>query len=414
MTPPIRLTVVLTHPVQYYAPWFRYITVGCPDLELTVLYATQPTAEQQGIGFGAAFDWDVPLSEGYRSLVLRPSRTGESVHSDRFWGLDVPEIGSAIWESRPNVALIPGWHSITLVRALWACRRQGIAALYRGDTNLGTAPTGWRRGPWKLRTWALLRLFDGHLSVGERASEYLRRFGVSDSRIWRAPHCVDNEFFARAAARHRTLEARAAARTAWGLEPEAFVVLFVGKLEPKKRPVDLIRAVARGTPGVRLLIVGAGELERGCRAEADRLGIKVAFAGFLNQSELGRAYAVADCLALPSDRGETWGLVVNEALSSGVPCAVSDRVGCVPDLITPGETGEVFPAGDVPALTAAFERVRARTCAGHDWAPACRARTSAHSFAVATAGLVAACTAVARPGAIAGPAGGRSRIVAQR
>jgi hypothetical protein len=87
-------------------------------------------------------------------------------------------------------------------------------------------------------------------------------------------------------------------------------------------------------------------------------------------------------------------------------------VGCVPDLITPGETGEVFPAGDVPALTAAFERVRARTHAGHDWAPACRARASAYSFAVATAGLVAACLAVARPRALPGPAGGRPGIVA--
>lgn len=412
MTPPIRLTAVLTHPVQYYAPWFRHIAARCSDIDLTVLYAAQPTAEQQGAGFGRAFDWDVPLTEGYRCLVLRPSRPGESVHSDRFWGLDVPEIGSAIMESRPDVALIPGWHSVTLIRALWACRRQGIAALYRGDTNLGAAPTGWRRGPWKLRTRALLRLFDGYLSVGQRAREYLRRFGVSDSRIWHAPHCVDTEFFARATARHRTPEARAAARAAWGLAPEAFVILFVGKLEPKKRPVDLIRAAARSTPGVRLLIVGAGELERGCRAEADSLGIEVVFAGFLNQAALGRAYAAADCLALPSDGTETWGLVVNEALSSGLPCVVSDRVGCVPDLITPGETGEVFPAGDVPALMAAFERVRARTRAGHDWAPACRARASAYSFAAATAGLAAACLALARPRTLPGPAGGRPRFVA--
>ena len=73
----IRLTVVMTHPVQYYAPWFRHIAERCPEIDLTVLYATQPTREQQGVGFGRAFQWDVPLMDGYRCRVLRPARAGE-------------------------------------------------------------------------------------------------------------------------------------------------------------------------------------------------------------------------------------------------------------------------------------------------------------------------------------------------
>ena len=122
----------------------------------------------------------------------------------------------------------------------------------------------------------------------------------------------------------------------------------------------------------------------------------------MNQSELGRAYAAADCLALPSDWGETWGLVVNEALATGLPCVVSDRVGCAPDLITPGETGEVFAVGDVGALAAAIERVRAT---GRDRASACRQRAAEHSFERSTSGLVAACRAVAPHHASAASAG---------
>jgi len=90
---PIRLTVVQTHPVQYYAPWFRHIAARCPELDLTVLYATAPTAAQQGVGFGVSFQWDTPLVEGYRCRILRAARPRESVHSERFWGLDVPAIG---------------------------------------------------------------------------------------------------------------------------------------------------------------------------------------------------------------------------------------------------------------------------------------------------------------------------------
>ena len=399
---PIRLTAVLTHPVQYYAPWFRHIAARCREIDLTVLYATQPTAEQQGVGFRQAFQWDVPLTDGYRCRVLRPARPEESVHSDRFWGLDVPEISSAIRDSRPDIALIPGWHSVTLARALWACRGQAVPALYRGDNNLGTAPTDWWRGPWALRTRLLLRLFDGYLSVGKHARAYLERFGARDSLIWDAPHCVDTEFFGRAAAAHQTPEARRAARAAFGLPREAFVVLFAGKLEPKKRPLDLVRAIAQMSAPVSLLVVGNGDREAECRAEARKLGVGLHWAGFLNQTELGRVYAAADCLALPSDWGETWGLVVNEALASGLPCVVSDRVGCAPDLITPGETGEVFEAGDVPALAGSLERVRARARAGHDAAPACRARAEMYSFSAATAGLAAACVTLARPPAAVG------------
>jgi glycosyltransferase involved in cell wall biosynthesis len=404
---PIRLTAVLTHPIQYYAPWFSHIARHCSSLDLTVLYGTQPTAEQQGVGFDAAFDWDMPLTEGYRSRVLRAARPGDSMRSDRFWGLDVPEIGAAVRESRPDVVLLPGWHSLTLVRALWACRRAGIPVLYRGDTHLGTRPEGWRGPLWAARTRFLLRRFSGWLAVGQRAHAYLRHFGAPAARVWASPHAVDNDFFAEAS-RGR----RAASRQRFGLRDEEFVVLFAGKLEPKKRPLDVVRALAALKPGAALLVAGGGPLERGLREEGARLRVWVVWAGFLNQSEMPGAYAAADCLALPSDSGDSWGLVVNEALATGLPCVVSERVGCAPDLITPGETGEVFPAGAVPALTAALECVRASARAGHDWAPACRARASAYSFAAATAGLVAACLAVARPRALPGPAGGRPRIVA--
>jgi glycosyltransferase involved in cell wall biosynthesis len=76
----------------------------------------------------------------------------------------------------------------------------------------------------------------------------------------------------------------------------------------------------------------------------------VTFAGFLNQTEIVGAYVAADCLVLPSDTGETWGLVVNEAMACGIPAIVSDQVGCGPDLVSDGVTGATFPMGDVDAL----------------------------------------------------------------
>jgi len=129
-----------------------------------------------------------------------------------------------------------------------------------------------------------------------------------------------------------------------------------------------------GTQLVHLLFVGSGELGAQLRsschvvfdAESDQrtedrerrsvvsgqwsvVRPPASFAGFLNQTEISQAYVAADCLVLPSDFGETWGLVVNEALASGLPCIVSEACGCADDL---GQLSgcATFPLGQVKAL----------------------------------------------------------------
>jgi glycosyltransferase involved in cell wall biosynthesis len=218
---------------------------------------------------------------------------------------------------------------------------------------------------------------------------------VSPHRIFDVPHCVDNEYFERSAVPYQTPHGRQAARASFGLALGEFVVLFVGKLQSKKRPIDLVRAAAR-LPGsnVTLLFVGDGRLKQHLLLEAARHDVRMIAPGFLQPTALGRAYAAADCLALPSDSGETWGLVVNEALASGIPCVVSEQVGCAPDLIEPGVTGEVFPAGNVDALAAALARIRRAYASGRQWKADCRERVKRYSFEVATAGLLDACLAV--------------------
>ena len=394
MTTSVKLTAVLTHPIQYYAPWFRRIHSAAPELALTVVYATQPTAVQQGVGFDHAFEWDVPLTDGYRSLVVRGPREHDRVDSGSFAGLDVPQIGRAIESTGPDVVLITGWYSVTLVRALLACRRLGVPTLYRGDSHLLSGPRGWKRPLWTIKTRLLLRQFDGFLSPGVRVKEYLLWYGVPDYRIFQVPHAVDNEAFAAAAAPYQNADVRAAARRRWGIDPDAFVTLFVGKLVVSKRPVNVVRALARLAPGAVLVIVGSGPLEGEVRGEAERLGVAIKMLGFMNQSQLGEPYALADCLTLPSDFPETWGLVVNEALATGLPCVVSNAVGCAPDLIRDGETGYVYPLDDLEALAMTLAKVRDRKAAGHDWAPACRALVAAYSYEAMTAGVVRASRAV--------------------
>jgi glycosyltransferase involved in cell wall biosynthesis len=349
MSAPLRVALVTTHPVQYQAPWLRALARR-PELDLTVLYALLPTPEQQGIGFGRAFAWDVPLLEGYRHELLanvaRPPGLG------RFGGCDTPGVGARLDAGRFEAVIVVGWHTKSGLQALLACRRRGIPCLVRGDSNaLKPRPLAVR-----LAHRLLLRQYAAFLVVGASNREFYRRAGVPEERLFFAPHCVDHDRFAAQADELRPR--REALRAGFGLPAEACVFLFCGKLIAKKRPLDLLEAFARvhaRHPDARLLVVGDGELRPALAARAGALGVPVACAGFLNQSEIARAYVAADALVLPSDYGETWGLVVNEAMACGLPAIVSERVGCHPDLVLPGETGVLVKHADVDALAAALD-----------------------------------------------------------
>jgi glycosyltransferase involved in cell wall biosynthesis len=390
---PIRLTIVQTHPVQYLAPWFRYLAANCREIDVTVLYASRPRAEQQGTGFDRAFEWDTPLFDGYKWTLVRESRPGDSFGTGNYRALDVKEIGAALDATNPDVVLVPGWYSVTLTRAIVWARTRGIPVLYRGDTNDHTAPSGWRRPLWHAKTCALLASYSAFLSVGRRSRQFLLSHGAQSTRIFASPHAVDNSCFAAAAAAHLEPPARAAARARLGAAHQDFVVLFAGKLETRKRPLDAVRAVGSLGPDALLAIAGSGPLEHEVRSEAARLGVRLAPLGFVNQSELGEVYAAADCLTLPSASHESWGLVVNEAMATGLPAVVSDHVGCGPDLVVAGETGEVHRTGDADDLAAALARVR--DAGGRStFDDACRDRAKSYGFSAASTGLIAACQSV--------------------
>jgi glycosyltransferase involved in cell wall biosynthesis len=392
MTARIRLAVVMTHPVQYMSPWFRFITSECREIDLTVLYGAVPAPEQQGVGFDRAFAWDVPLTEGYRAVVCGEA-AGKSFDSETFFGVDVPAIEQHLTAAAPDVVLVPGWHSALQVRAIRACRRRRIPVVYRGDSTLFSGLRRFVRPLWALKTRYMLAQFDGYLAVGAHADEYLRRFVAADALIARSPHCVDNARFEYEADRHRAADARAKARAAIGASPGDFVVLFAGKFQARKRPIDAVHAIARLGPAALLMMAGDGPLAGEARTEASRLGIRLAWKGFINQSELPVAFALADAVLVPS-AWESWGLIVNEALASGVPCVVTTRVACAPDLIVEGVTGFTCEPSDVEAMAARLDDIRVAQARGHDFGPACRAQAETCGFAAATAGLLEICRRV--------------------
>jgi len=345
--PKTKLGILTTHPIQYQVPWFRALA-RIPNVELMVFYCMIPDERQQGDGFGLTFQWDVPLLEGYRYRVLenaapRPSMTV-------FSGCDTPRIIQEVRDGGFDAFIVNGWVVKSCLQLLWACRRYRVPCIVRGDSNSLRPRSRWKQ----LFHRALLSRYSAFLYMGEGNRRFYLENGVAKDKLFFSPHCVENERFTMAASGFR--EHRQEIRAAWGIPEGAVVFLFCAKFIEKKRPMDVLRALAeltagdRDPSGVHLLMIGTGALLGACQIYAQDAGLPVTFGGFLNQSEIHRAYVAADCQVLPSDHGETWGLVVNEGMACGLPAIVSNQVGCHLDLITPGETGEVYPMGDVTAL----------------------------------------------------------------
>ena len=382
----MRLAVVSSHPIQYYAPLCRELA---GRIDLHVFFAHRATPQQQAdAGFGTAFDWDVDLTAGYEHSFLRniAARPG----TDHFGGCDTPEISARLKDGGFDALLVFGWGLKSFAQAIWAAKRLGLPVLVRGDSQLVTQRSALKRAGKALLYPALLRAFDAALYVGARSKAYYQHYRFPAERLFFSPHCVDNAWFAERATSH----ARRRLRTRLGIGEAEKVVLFAGKLQPFKRPLDVIEACARlSTQGLaaHLVVAGSGELAGAMEARAAALGVSLHMLGFQNQTQMPDAYAAADVLMLPSNGSETWGLVCNEALACGRPILVSDQVGCAEDLAADGRAGQVFPMGDIESAAMALRRLLAEP----PTASAIAARSAEYSLAAAADGVITALQSVA-------------------
>lgn len=394
MSTPYRLAIVSTHPIQYHAPWFRGMAAH-PDLRIHVFFCHKATpAEQARAGFGIEFEWDVDLLAGYPNSFLQ--NVASPAGYGRFGGFDTPEISRIIRERRYEAVLVNGWNYKSAWQAIWAAWQSGVKVFVRGDSHLHFDRSR-RVRLTKLLTYRhFVPRFDACLAAGAWSREYFEYYGARPERIFFVPHIVDTKFLQNETA--RLTAKRADMRQRWGLRPEDVVFLFVGKFTETKHPLDFVRAVyqaANSERSIAGLMVGDGPLRSACQQFVHARNVPVSFTGFLNQSQIVQAYACGDVLVLPSV-GETWGMVVNEAMACSRPAVVSDRVGCGPDLITPEQTGLIFPHGDVAALSSSMVNLSRRRRKISEMGHNAQTRLERYSLQAAVGGVLQALESTAK------------------
>jgi len=388
------LCVVETHPIQYHAPVWRAVQQE-QGIPVTAVYGSDfSVVGYRDHEFGATFRWDTDLLSGYTPKFLSRVADGGATDAESVTtrGL-VKVLQAGGFRAALSVGYSPRFH----MEAFRCARRAGLPVLFRGETTDHARSRGWLKRT--VRDVALRWVYSRCatlLHVGRHSRAHFRRLGFAGRDDFFSPYCVDPTPF-RTDERARA-ELRVVTRRALGFTETQRVIMFCGKLSPRKGP-DLLLAAIRRLPETQraacaLLLVGDGELRGELLASAAQASVVPAkCVGFQPQGALSQYYHAADLFVLPSRTGETWGLVVNEALHHGVPVVVTEAVGCAPDLIEPGRTGEVCAADSLPALAEALARALPLAGAGPVRAQ-CRHKMEGYTVARAAAGIAAAYQAV--------------------
>ncbi len=382
-----KLAIITSHPIQYYAPLFRYWGDE-KEFSSKVFYLWDfGITCQVDVSFQQPIQWDIPLLTGYDYEFVPNVSSNPGTH--HFWGLQNPSLWERISIYNPDAVLLMNYNYASLYNFLWRWNHRQVPLLFRGDSHRLLPSTGAKE--WARRKFISLiyRRFSACLYVGKANYGYFRDHGVPPQSLFFAPHAVDNDRF-----RANTESAHRKAilwKQELGIPKNHLVILFAGKFELKKRPTDLLKAFLQANlPRVSLLFVGAGAQMCELRSQAAEHP-HIYFAPFQNQTLMPRTYATADLVVLPSyGSWETWGLAINEAMCMSRPVIASSHVGCASDLIQPYRNGLIFPAGDVSALAASLKEAFSNRERLQMWGEESQKIVTNYSYTQTTQGLIKA------------------------
>ena len=349
-----RVVIVAPTCFYYQVPLFQALA-SHPRIDLMVYFCSEEASRGDDVRkkFKASGSWGVEgeLLEGYNYKFLKnfspfPSYLRSVIGLLNFgiWG--------EIVRNKPDVVILMSWMNPTWWLAILACIYRRIPFLYLTDQNVQRDLSGPKWKIW-IKSFVLgkllFRLTAGFLCAGTANRLLYEFYGVPDHKLIPFAFSWGSEKLLQASDELNSRKKEI--RQQLGIPEDTYAILYCGRLSPEKSPLSLVEAFEKvDLADKTLIIVGDGELRASLQNYVAKKNIDhVYFFGFQNRREIPKFYVAADVLVLPSDQ-ETWGIVVNEAMSFGLPVIVSDQVGAARDLVQNGYNGYTFPPGDVEAL----------------------------------------------------------------
>jgi glycosyltransferase involved in cell wall biosynthesis len=342
--------------VPYASPLFRHLAKD-PRVEILVAYCSLQGAERSlDPEFGVEVQWDEPLLDGYPWVDL--SSQSKFPYVGSLFGLWNFSLWSVIRSgSFDAVVIYTGYMCAAFWQALLAAKSRGIPVVISSDSTVlqPRDQARWKRPIKPFILGSVYRSVGILMAASAAACQLALRLGMPQERIVVIRSGADKDAWIARAEKSDPI----ATRSSWSVPPDAQVVFSCGKLQPWKRPLDLLRAFAKAdVAGAYLVFAGDGALRKALEVEAHRLNVqeRVRLLGFVNVSQLPAFYKAADLFVLCSDYDQC-PLVVPEAMFSGIPVILSDAVLGRLDMVHEGESGYSYPCGDVDALAAILRKV---------------------------------------------------------
>ena len=316
-----RITVIFDNFGPYHLARLTALHAQC-DLTAIELYQTS-----------SEYDW---LSRGEVAFACRTLAGPDQAGTET-----LPMLRVALDDARPEAIFVPGWSSKAAIATLRWAHAAGVPAVLMSDSRAEDAPRH-RLAEWIKRQ--IVAGFSGALVAGTAHRDYARALGVPVANIETGYDVVDNAHFAAGAEAARAAERRV--RTGLGV-PAAYFLVSARFIEKKNLSFlldaySLYREQFSRAP-LDLVIIGDGPLRATLEAQRRALGLEahVQLPGFIHYDSLPAYYGLATALVMPSITDQ-WGLVVNEAMASGLPVLVSTGSGAAQDLVAQGMNGYTF------------------------------------------------------------------------
>lgn len=304
------------------------------------------------------YAWDlVEGSDGFDRLTLFSGLPVNELPPSRIFN----RVSEALDKLRPQVVAIPGWSDPCSLAVLRWCQAHSVPAVMMSETTAWDDTRKWWKEALKRR---IVSLCPAGLVGGRAHADYLAQLGMAPEKIFFGYDVVDNEHFATGAAKARSEEQEV--RRKYGL-PEKYFLASARFIEKKNLP-RLIEAYAlyrrksvvsgqkteNNSPQSHpwdLVLLGDGPLKPALNSQLSALNLQkhVHLPGFKQYDELPVYYGLANVF-IHASTTEPWGLVVNEAMASGLPVLVSSRCGCATDLVQEGINGFTFDPVNVEQL----------------------------------------------------------------
>jgi 1,2-diacylglycerol 3-alpha-glucosyltransferase len=295
-------------------------------------------------GTDRVYAWDSTNGqEGFLRQVVSPDVEREP--AQRLIG----RVAALLSACAPEAVAIPGWsHRGALAALLWCTRFRVPVVLMSESSRFDEV-----RRPWREALKRRIVALSGSALVGGRQhQEYITELGMPVSNIALGYDVVDNDHFRRGAEKARSRSAEERQRLHL---PENYFLSSCRFVEKKNVP-RLLDAFARyrqatGKTAWDLVLLGDGPLRPQLVELICRLGLSgvVHLPGFVQYEDLPSYYGLAGAFVHASTT-EQWGLVVNEAMAAGLPVIVSQRCGCIGELVVSGRNGYSFDPFDPSEL----------------------------------------------------------------